>query len=248
MLTCASQKHCNFKTMEKTMKLKLVGLAVASALAFSAQASDYQTEIGLGYLTSDGANAFALVGEYNFDVVDASNIVLSEAGFYERSNNVFVNLVGGDITDAYVVGLEYYFSNNIYVAPTYTNFNGSGSNGFFAVDLGYSPIKGLLVKTTIPEENYDFNLDVKYVAPLAGDAAFNLEASFIDNDFDNSFVIGGDYFFNKHTGVGLNLGENTFTISGEHFFTDTVKAGLSYTDIDEPGADGLIGLDVAWRF
>jgi len=228
------------------MKLKLIGLAVASALTLSAQASDYQTELSLGYLGNGDGNAVLLGGQYNFDVVDTSNIALSEAAFYERSNNVFVQIGTGDL-DAQIIGLEYYFNDQFYVAPSYTNVEIFGENeGFLALGLGYSPFKGLLISTTVPENNYDLNLNAKYVAPLAGDAAFNLEASFIDSDFDNDLSIAGDYYFNKYSGVGLAIGDDTFTISGEHFFTDMIKVGISYTD--NSGADGVVGLDVAWRF
>lgn len=225
----------------KYMMFKKIALSALLVLSPAALAGDYQTEIGVGFLNADSGSATAITGRYHFNQVDTSSTVLAESSFYERENNVFAALSGGDI-DSQQIGAEFYIDDRFYVAPSYTNIELFGEDeGFFAVDLGYSPFQGLRFSTTVPESDYEANINAKYLMPLSGGRALNLEARLIDD----ASSVSGDYYFNKTTAVGLGIGEDTLTLSGDKFFTNKVRAGISYTDTD---FDNVVGVDVAVRF
>lgn len=225
---------------------KLFLAASISCLSFNALAENYQTELAAGYLDFDVADGFVLGAQYHFSQVDTSNKPLAEASFLDRSSNIALAYTDIEDFDATVIGAEFYL-NSFYIAPTYTN--PSVGDGVFAAAIGYVG-DGWRVITTVPEEDYELNIDFKYVTKLSGDDFINFEAGYADGgDFsDDTITVVGDYYFDETFSVGallVNADDTDFGLRINKFFTSKFSAGAQFVSGDEVDT---FSLDVAVRF
>lgn len=231
------------------MKRKLIALAALSLVSSVTFAQDYQGEVGLNYTDSDNFDATSLFGIWNFERVTTAGQPLAEAAYLDRNSNVQAAITDFDGGDAFAIGAEFYFSDLFYVAPSYVNTdtNFGGDDDEFSVALGLTPIDGLRIATIIPEDDYDANINAKYVGRLSGGNFFNLEASFVDDNND-TFTIGGDYFIDNTFSIGAAVIDNAdtdFQIRTQKFFTPLLRGSFSYTFAD---SDDVISVEGAFRF
>lgn len=229
------------------MQINKLAVAIALSLGSTvALADDYRAEVGLAYMDiEDVADANILSGEFHFKEVSTSGHPLEEAAFLEHSSNIaasYWDFDGGEIT---TVGLELYL-NNIYVAPAYIDSSEDDGEGLVA--LGYAT-NGWRISTTVPEEDYEANVDFKYVTALSGGSFLNIEAGYADGgDFDDTLTLGGDFYFDPTLSIGaavINAEETDIEVRVNKFFTGKFRAGLSYTSSDL--ADVLL-VDASIRF
>lgn len=221
------------------MKIKALAAAIVLTMTSGAVlAQDYQFDVGVNYTdVEDGDGAFGAYAEYHFSTVDTTGRPLAEAAFLTKSSNVYVR--GEADFDVANVGIEFYIPNSMFFigADFERSDFGDGSDNTWSARLGITPIDGLLITTTIPEEDYEVNLQAKYVTALGGDNFLNLEADFQDGgDFDDSYSLIADYYFNRNFSVGAGyaeaFGSDGFLIRTRNFFTETFSADLTYTDYD----------------
>lgn len=237
--------------------------------SMGAVSESYQADINLNYKRTSfddfrgfsipSLSAYEIDVRYHFNEVDTSGKPLAEAAFLQRSNNAFV--FGSDIDIEGVqrkVGAEIYVSH-FYIAPAYVRnkiddprFFDYVSVDTYELGLGLAG-EGWRIFTAIPEENYLFNLDIKYVADF-GDGFFNLEASRKKGDREFDFdepdrtIISADYYIDNTFSVGVtrvktfdaNLGFRVNKFFGEKF-----KVGASYLSGDN---FSLSSLDFSVRF
>jgi hypothetical protein len=232
-------------------KMKTLATAILLASGSSlAMAQSYQAEVGAGYTVWDGAdNMFSLYGEYHFAPVNvgATN-PLAEAAFLNRSSNVFAR--GDDDLDFLQAGVEFFVPNTMFYvrgAVTSDRRFDDTDNGWFA-QLGVMPIDGLLLTTTVDDDDYDLNVQVKYVTNLGGGNFLNLEAEVVDTDDDTLLTLGADFYFDRTLSVGVQYadrGFDEFTIRARKFFNNELSAAISYTDSD---VIDRFTVDVAFRF
>lgn len=234
------------------MKIKALAAAIVLTMTSGAVlAQDYQFDVGVDYTdVEDGDGAFGAYAEYHFSTVDTSGRPLAEAAFLTKSSNVYVR--GAADFDIANVGVEFYIPNSMFFigADFYRTDFGGVSDNTWAARLGITPIDGLLITTTIPEEDYEVNLQAKYVTALGGDNFLNLEAGFQDGgDFDDTLTLGADYYFSRSFSVGLGYADfgddDAFTIRTRNFFTEAFSGELSYTDTD---AGSAVNVGVSLRF
>lgn len=228
----------------RTKKLLLaVSLSFISAGAF---AENYQFEVGAQYLDFESVDGFALAGQYHFQEVDTSGKPLAESAFLGQSNNLQLAYTDIEDSDATAIAAEFYI-NNFYVAPSYVN--PSEGDGEFAVALGYA-VDNWRVTTVVPEEDYELNVNFKYVTELGGSTFLNFEAGYADGgDFaDDTISVAADYYFDSTFSVGailLNAEDTDVGIRLSKFFTGTFQAGFSYISSD---FGDLTTLDASIRF
>lgn len=219
------------------MKFKKMAVAITlTAISTLAFAENFRGEVGLGYSDVEGTDIKQIFGELHFGEVSTSGHALEEAGYLEKSNNI--QLVYTDFGNGYditAVQLEFYL-NSFYIAPGYLSSSEGDDNGLDVgfVKLGWANDKGLRIHTTVPEDDYDANISVKYVTTLAGGNLINIEGGYAagDDDADDMIIIGVDYYFDETFSVGaqfINREDSYYGLSANKFFNDSVRVGVSYS-------------------
>ena len=219
---------------------------------------------------------FGVEGKFYFSPVDTKSHPLAEAAFIEKASSVYADLGTYEFKEADAkmnfyqrsIGVDFYIPNTMlylgagvneikskYVLPSNGNVPGGRSSSdwdsSWFVKAGVAPVTGLLVWTEFTEDvdvSDEWNINGKYVIPLAGEQALNVEASYERSDlgFYEENVISGavDYYVDRNLSVGTGFVNSSFDDSVEsdsttdyfvrarNFFTDNISAELSYTDGD----------------
>lgn len=255
------------------MKTKLLPAIIAAAGFLSAPfalAATFQSELSAGYADIDindsdaDGSAVALEGKYYFSPVNTANHPLAEAAFIEKSSNVYVNLGTGEFKgsgsklDIYTreIGVDFYIPNSIFylglgaeeVKAKTSPGASSGWESSWSVKAGVAPITGLLVWSEFVEDvdvSDQWNINGKYVLPLAGEQALNLEASYEKSKLgfaDNTISMAADYYIDRNLSIGagftntsydsaINSSADTdYFVRARNFFTDKASLELSYVD------------------
>ncbi|HSC66790.1 MAG TPA: putative porin [Cellvibrio sp.] len=217
-----------------------------------------------------------LQGEYYFAPVDTKNHPLAEAAFIEKASNVYLSLANyefkeaGDRLDIYqrTLGVDFYIPNTMFYLGAgvdeykskYTwpsdDYSDGGSDSSkwesaWFVKAGIAPVTGLLVWSEFTEDvsvSDEWNINGKYVIPLAGEQSLNIEASYESSDIsyiDDTISGAVDYYLDRHLSVGAGFVNNSYAssvdsksdteyfIRARNFFTDNISAELSFADSDE---------------
>jgi len=223
-----------------------------------------------------------LEGKYYIAPVDTANHPLAEAAFIEKASNVYLKLGNyelkdtGDRLDIYQrsLGIDFYIPNSIfyvgagvneykskYIWPSDEDSNaGSNSskwNSEWFVKAGIAPVTGLLVWSEFTENvnvSDEWNINGKYVIPLSGEQALNIEASYEKTyDFVDTITVAADYYLDRNLSLGAgfvnssydgdgdNNSETGYLIRARQFFTDNASLELSYTDGDYESSLALGG-------
>jgi hypothetical protein len=201
--------------------------------------------------------------------VDTKNHPLAEAAFIEKASNLYIDLgnfefkEAGDRLDLYErsIGIDFYIPNTMFylgagvneIKGKYTYPNGGGTvsskwDSEWFVKAGIAPVTGLLVWTEFTEDvdvSDQWNINGKYVIPLSGEQALNIEASYEKSDirYAEDIITGAvDYYLDRNLSIGAgfvnesysgNSNSNTdYFIRARNFFTDKISAELSYADGD----------------
>lgn len=239
-------------------------------------AATYQSELSAAYadidISDDAEEGYfvGLEGKYYFAPVDTGNHPLAEAAFIEKASNVYVGLgnfefkEAGERLDLYQrsIGVDFYIPSTMFylgagVNESKSKYTSSGEFGgdsskwdsAWFVKAGIAPVTGLLIWTEF-NENVDlseqWDINGKYVMPLSGDQALNIEASYEKSDIDlasDTITGAADYYLDRNLSVGAGFINMSFDNSDEdsttdyfirarNFFTDNISAELSYTDGD----------------
>ncbi len=229
------------------MRIKPLSAAALLLTSSLTLAQSYQFEVGVNathYDPKHGGSDTQLgaYGEYHFTRVQTANRPLAEAGFLQRSSNIYA-FAHQDL-DVLQAGAEFYIPNSIfYVAAEVIRVDlpGQPRNNDWGVRLGLTPIEGLLVWTSYYDEpGYDANIHAKYVMDLGHLNYLNIEAGFHDYDHDNSYYLFSDFYFNPtfSAGVGYNDwgDDDGFTIRTRKFFNPTIAGEASFTKLDSGNA------------
>lgn len=214
-------------------------------------------------------------GKYYFSPVDTTSHPLAEAAFIEKASNIYLGLGNyefkdtGDRLDIYQrsLGIDFYIPNTMfylgagvneykskYSWPAEGSFDaGSDSTKWdsaWFVKAGIAPVSGLLVWSEFTEDvdvSDEWNINGKYVIPLSGEQALNIEASYEKSDvsYADDIIAGAvDYYLDRHLSLGAGFINSSFDSSDDNesttdyfirarnFFTDNVSMELSYTDGD----------------
>ncbi|WP_062061159.1 putative porin [Cellvibrio sp. OA-2007] len=230
-------------------------------------------------VTGDSEEGYfvGLKGTYYFSPVDTKNHPLAEAAFIEKASNVYIDLANyefkesGDRLDIYhrVLGVDFYVPNTIfyvgagvnqykskYSLPSDESFDAvsfsSKWDSSWYIKAGVAPVTGLLVWSEFEEDvdvSEQWNINGKYVIPLSGEQALNIEASYEYQDIYSSsdtITMAADYYFDRHLSLGagfvnssydgneFNHSETTtdYFVRARNFFTDKASLELSYYDGD----------------
>ncbi|MEN0039163.1 MAG: putative porin [Cellvibrio sp.] len=214
-----------------------------------------------------------LEGTYYFSPVDTKNHPLAEAAFIEKASNLYIGLgnfefkEAGDRLDIYQrsIGVDFYIPNTMfylgagvneikskYTWPAEGNFAGgtdsSKWDSTWFVKAGVAPVTGLLVWTEFTEDidvSDQWNINGKYVIPLSGEQALNIEASYEKSDIsyaEDTITGTVDYYLDRNLSLGagfVNVSYNSdedsttdYFVRARNFFTDNISAELTYTDGD----------------
>lgn len=239
--------------------MKKLSLAAAS-LVFAhgaAMASDYQSEISVGYVDVDADgmsdSAVGVSGTFNFAPVSTQGMPLAETGFLNNASNVMLSYSTTDETDIDILsGVIEFYAENLYLAGMYSNTDfGIADESDFGFRVGFAPSNKTLFFVGYEEEENAFGGDddsilsvgAKHVAPLNADSAFAVEGllSMLDDD-DNTMVLdaSADYFFNRFFSAGIRFQESDadnfdtgFGMGARVFFTPTFSVGLEYDSQDD---------------
>lgn len=217
-----------------------------------------------GYLVS-------LEGTYYFAPVDTANHPLAEAAFIQKASNVYLNLGNaeykykddGQRLDIYLrtLGVDFYIPNSMFYlgaginehkskaswsGEDYSDSTKWDSTGF--VKVGIAPVTGLLVWSEFTEDvdvSDDWNINGKYVIPLSGEQALNVEASYEKSyGVIDTIIVAADYYLDRNLSLGAgftnlsydgggdNTSETEYLIRARQFFTDNASLELSYADSD----------------
>lgn len=230
----------------KTILSTLVLMASGASFA-----STYNGEVGLEYTDFDGdASSIELHGVYHFTEVDTANKPLAESAFLQKRSFINASHTEYDVDDSdgfdeQAIGFGFYIPNSIfYIGAEYQKIEDENDT---VVTLGITPVEGLLLTTQHNEEadDYEANIQAKYVRQLAGDTAFNLEGSFAkapDGVEDDTYGFAGDYYFTNFFSVGATYvnqswlsDEATTTVRTRYFFNDSFSLNAevgSNEDVD----------------
>lgn len=217
-----------------------------------------------------------LEGKYYFAPVDTKNHPLAEAAFIEKASNVYLDLANYEYKEAgerfdiyqrtlgvdfFVPGTMFYLgagideskSNYTWPSNDYSDGGGESTNwdSTWFVKAGITPVTGLLVWSEFTEDvsvSDEWNINGKYVIPLAGEQSLNIEASYESSDIsyiDDRISAAVDYYLDRNLSVGAGFvnksyvswsdskSDTDYFIRARNFFTDNISAELGYYD----GAD-----------
>lgn len=252
----------------KFSKTILSTLLLASTATF---ASTYNGEVGLKYTDNgfaspifnvtapiDDFTSIQLHGTYNFSEVNTAGKPLAESAFlgkhsYIRGSVNEYDIDGGDVTDTQTIGAGFYIPNSIfYIGVDYINGEDTDDT---RVELGITPIDGLLITTSHTEEadDYEPNVMAKYVRSLAGDTAINLEGGFFQGEDgeDDELYIAADYYFTNFFSVGgqvYDYGDGSvYSIRTRYFFNDSFSLNGELASDNETD-DNSFSIGAALRF
>lgn len=256
----------------------------ALAASYQSEVSASYTDIDVSDDPEEGYFV-SIEGKYYFSPVDTASHPLAEAAFVEKASNIYLGVANeeykeaGERMDAYMrtLGVDFYIPNTMFylgagvieakykyswLADENVNAGGNSSkwNSAWYAKAGIAPVTGLLLWSEF-FENVDvsdqWNINGKYVMPLSGEQALNLEASYQQSDIDDADTISGavDYYLDRHLSIGAGF-ENTsyaddhdsttdYFVRARNFFTDTISAEVSYTDND---IESLVTLGASIRF
>lgn len=258
------------------MKRTVLAMAVMALGMGSAQAQDYQMELGGSYAdyNSDvGADDSVMALDFTFHLngVKTAGRPLAEAAFLGHSNNLFAEYATFDDADVdgWNVGGEFYV-NQLYLRGEYgsTDFAGT-SVDTLAARIGFMLAPNLRLAAGVDRIDDDtpgsdaannLVLEGKYVSEMGGGTALNLigDLTFADDAVDTTTLnLGADYYFSAIASLGVNLtssdsdapsGSTTdFGLEGRYFFTPTFSGQLAYNTAND-GDDDVIGARLALRF
>lgn len=253
------------------MKIKLLPAIIAAASLLGAPlalAATYQGEFSAAYQDNDYESGvdgrfIGLEGKYHFAPVDTSTGPLAEAAFIEKSSNVYVQLGAEEIKgagqtgDLYVrsIGADFYIPNSMFflgAGVTEVKVKAPGVSydweSSWFVKAGVTPIKGLQLWSEFEEDvdvSEQWNINGKYVMPLAGEQALNLEASYEKSKIDiadDTITLAADYYIDRNLSIGGGLTNTSYVsqadinastdyfVRARNFFTDKASLELSYVD------------------
>jgi Putative general bacterial porin len=255
--------------MENFMKFSKTTLSSAILLTSSmAMANTYNAEVGLKYVDNgitfpgftlpiEDISSVQLNGLYNFSEVDATNKPLAEAAFlgkhsYVDASHSVIDSDYASSVDIQTIGGGFYVPNSIFfVGAEYQKFEDTNNT---IVTLGVTPLEGLLVTTSHNEEadDYEPNISAKYVRPLAGETAINLEAGYQDvEDGDAIINLAADYYFTSFFSVGAELIDfedgSIYNIRTRYFFNDNISLVGEFASNSESD-DESFSIGAAFRF
>lgn len=221
--------------MKITRILVALGLALACGTAL---ANTYQIEGSVDYHHTAGTghsdDRFSLRADYYFTPVLTLNHPLAEAAFLERTTRVRVQ---SDLEfDWMTLGGDFYFPNSsFYAGAALVRRENGDSETRLLGTVGFLPVEGLLVTTSLTDKGYDPNLRAKYVTHLGGSNFVNVEAEFVERRFDNLLSVLADFYINRSWSIGAGYADNygdELTLRTRKFFHNDFSAELTYTDTD----------------
>lgn len=220
------------------MKIKALAAAVVMTMSSANVLADtYQFDLGANYTHADvdgfGSDGFfGAYARYYFSPVNTTNRPLAEAAFLGKSSNV--TLSTAEDFDVVRLDAEVYIPNSIfYIGATATRTDyGNGSDNDWSARVGITPVDGLLITTSFNDDDYDLNLQAKYITALGGGNFLNVEGYFVDADSTNFFGVSADFYFDRTFSVGVayeDIGDDVFTVRTRKFFTETFSGEVTYS-------------------
>jgi len=214
-----------------------------------------------------------LHGKLYFSPVDTTDLPLAEAAFLRKASSFTVSLANsdyeyeGDNQDSYLRGVNvtYFVPNSIFFVGAgitenkytyqyrYSNETApiKGSTDWesrWNATVGIAPLDGLQVWSDFYEDtdvSEYWNLNAKYVKPLAGERAFGVEVRYADykESDSNEINVSADYYFTHRFSVGAGVSQmwidesdaddhTSYDVHVRHFFTANTSLELSYSDSD----------------
>lgn len=178
----------------------------------------------------------SLVGTQYFSPVDMTRGPLAEAAFLQKASSFSLLLANNDYesysqnSDSYFRGasISYFIPNSLFfIGAAIAESKMVGTyyyHGDYSYDekiptdwdtqvhatLGIAPIDGLQVWSTFSDDvsvsDY-WNLNAKYVKPLAGERALSLVAHYTDDSVLDirSLTVDADYYFTRQLSLGLGV-------------------------------------------
>jgi hypothetical protein len=242
-----------------TILSAIIGVSYLSSVAHAADSS-YQAEVfaTYGQGSVDGTDEldtseYSLSGAYYFSGVNTKNHPLAEAAFLEKSSNIYAGWTRSDYdnedgsVDVSAIGIDFYVPDTmLFVGAGVAQVDvddgfGDDKDSAWFAKLGITPVDGLLVWSQFYEDvdiSDHWNINTKYVVPLAGENAINLEAGYEDwDDGDSETRVAADYYFSRNfsLGAGYTFADttDTYELRARHFFSDSFSINAGYTSNDD---------------
>lgn len=252
------------------MKKLAIASALLATLAAVNVAHAYQTEVNVGYESTDSdsvnvlgtdaelsADAITLNGRYYLAPVNTRNAPLAEAAFLDKASSVALGYVSADLdvkvgnvngsADLDLLGIagEYYVPNsNFYVSAALNRSDVEGEKGNgFAVEAGYLPMAGLLLAVGIAdmEESIDPIQAAKY-GTLTSLGAFDSAGE------DTAATLRAKYVY-KVGANDVNLegnivagDETAYRVAADLYLDPTLSIGASFADSTFDDSDSIFGV------
>lgn len=273
--------------MKKTLLATTVA-ALTFAPAVFAENYQIEGGMHYNYVDLDGPGSpssdnFGLDFTYHLEEVSTFGHPLKEAGFLERSTNVGAsyNNWSGDGAKGNIFSLngeafieDFYLSANVDINSWNSSFGksayGKSSTTDFGIKAGFLPTDGLLLtlgydleeKGTVKNGKLKnlgtISLGGKFVTPLEGEMALNLEGEIGFQDDKNDTVIytlGGDFYFDRAISAGLWVSDSDASgakteagVRGNFFITPLVSLNAHYTHNYGYSKNKAFGLGAKLRF
>jgi hypothetical protein len=255
--------------MENFMKFSRTILSTMLLASTATFANAYNGEVGLKYTDNgvtllnntspiEDVSTIQLHGIYNFSEVNTDGKPLAESAFlgknsFVRASHSEFDADGGGSADAQTIGVGFYIPNSIfYVGAEHYKFEDSDDT---QIEVGVTPIDGLLISTSYFTESdgYEPNIEAKYVRPLAGDTAINLEAGFAQGEdgADDELYLAADYYFTNFFSVGGQIYDygdgSVYSIRTRYFFNDSFSLVGEFAS-DNESDDESFSIGAAFRF
>lgn len=98
-----------------------------------------------------------------------------------------------------------YLYSNYETQSSYSNHD--NSSDYWLASIGFMPVEGLLITTDFDKDNAllenGWNVGAKYVQPLMGDMAVNVEVDYWNPDEGkDGWELGGDFYFTQAFSIG----------------------------------------------
>lgn len=228
------------------MRATLLAVALTLGCIPGALASSYQTEVGAQFnVRSETANTLDAYAIHHFAPINPGHRhPRAEAGYTARASNVFAR--AEDDLDRVLAGFEFYVPDTQFYtrAALINDRTGSGTDSGWIAQVGVMPLEHLRITTTLSDDGYDANLQVRYLLDLGAGHFLRLDAGILDADAPNGrhfdqqarakHYLGADFYLDRNTHIGAEYaktfwGDET-TLRTGRYVRPNLNVTLAFAD------------------
>ncbi|WP_111641027.1 hypothetical protein [Marinimicrobium alkaliphilum] len=228
------------------MRATLLAATLVVGWVPGALASSYQTEVGAQLnIRNDTTNSLDAYAVHHFAPVNPGHrYPRAQASYTARASNLFAR--AEEDLDRVLAGLEFYVPDTQFYARAalINDRTGAGTDSGWIAQVGVMPLEHLRITTTLNDDGYDANLQLRYLLDLGAGHFVHLDAGVLDTDAPSGryfeqqarakHYLGADFYLDRDTHIGAEYA-NTFwgdeiTLRTGRYVRPGLNVALAFAD------------------